>query len=123
MKRFPCAAILTVVAALIPLGQSEDQLRLVFGASPEGTLTFVLGLPALALGVLELHQNKMATRELLWQDRNQLEHFSRARTQLGKTSTVERRQQVLARLGKDSLLEICLWTIHRYHCEHQPGRG
>jgi hypothetical protein len=123
MKRFPFAAILAVIAALILLGQREDRLRLVFGASPEGTLTFVLGRPALALGVWELHQNKMATRVRFWQDRNQLEHFSRACTPLGKTSIAERRRVVLARLGKDSLMEICPWTIHRYHREHQPGRG
>jgi len=93
------------------------------GISLESTLTFVLGLPALVLGVWELHQNKMAVRELLSQYRNQLDHFSRARAQLAKTATAARRRQVLARLGKDSLMESYLWTIHRYHREHEPGRG
>ena len=80
-------------------------------------------MPALVLGVWELHQNKMAVRELLWQYRNQLDHFSRARARLTHTSSAVRRRHVLARLGKDSLMESYLWTIHRYHREHEPGRG
>ena len=45
---------------------------------------FVVGLGAVMLASWELHcQNKMAARELLWQYRNQLKHFSRApRSQL-----------------------------------------
>lgn len=123
LKRFLFALILLVIACLILLGHTADHIRPVSGISLESTLTFVLGLPALVLGVWELHQNKMAMRELLWQYRNQLEHFARARSQLAKTSTVARRRQVLARLGKDSLMESYLWTIHRYHREHEPGRG
>lgn len=123
LKRFLFALILLVIASLILLGHAADHIRPMPGISLESTLTFVLGLPALVLGVWELHQNKMAMRELLWQYRNQLEHFARARAQLSKTSTVARRRQVLARLGKDSLMESYLWTIHRYHREHEPGRG
>jgi hypothetical protein len=62
----------------------------------------------------------MATRELLWQYRNQLNHFSRARTQLERTTSIRRRREILAALGKDSLMENYLWTIHRYHREHEP---
>ena len=33
-------------------------------------------------------------------------------------------QGLLAALGKDSLMESYLWTIHRFHREHEPpGRG
>ena len=38
-----------------------------------------MGLMAVVLAAWELHQDKMATRELLWQYRNQLKHFARAR--------------------------------------------
>jgi hypothetical protein len=66
----------------------------------------------------------MATRELLWQYRNQLKHFSRARAQLARTLAAGRRLEILADLGKDSLMESYLWTIHRFHREHEPpGRA
>ncbi len=123
LKRFLFAIILLVIASLILLGNTANQLHPILGIPLENTLSFVLGLPALVLGVWELHQNKMATRELLWQYRHQLDHFSRARTKLAKTSSAARRRQVLARLGKDSLMESYLWTIHRYHREHEPGRA
>ena len=35
-----------------------------------------------------------------------------------------RRLEILAALGKDSLMESYLWTIHRFHREHEPpGRA
>ena len=75
---------------------------------------------AVLLGVWELHQDKMATRELLWQYRNQLVHFARARLELVRFTTQAHRHEVLIGLGKDSLMECYLWTIHRYHREHEP---
>ena len=48
---------------------------------------------------------------------------ARARARLVQTSSAVRRRDVLVRLGKDSLMESDLWTIHRYHREHEPGRG
>lgn len=123
LKRFLLAIILIVIAMLIVLGNTASHPRPLLGIPLQNLLTFVLGLPALVLGVWELHQNKMAARELLWQYRHQLDHFSRARAKLAKTSTATRRRQVLARLGRDSLMESYLWTIHRYHREHEPGRG
>jgi hypothetical protein len=78
---------------------------------------------AILLGAWELHQNKMATRELLWQYRNQRRHFARAEALLARVTSVRRRNEVLAELGKDSLMESYLWTIHRYHREHEPPGG
>ena len=86
-------------------------------------LTFFMGFLAVLLGVWELHQDKMATRELLWQYRNQLEHFARARLELRRFLTPHRRNEVLVALGRDSLMECYLWTIHRYHREHEPPAG
>jgi hypothetical protein len=95
-----------------------------FGMSLERVLTFVMGLSAVTLAAWELHQNKMATRELLWQYRNQLKHFGRARSQLARTFAPHRRLEILSDLGKDSLMESYLWTIHRFHREHEPpGRA
>ena len=98
-----------------------DQDSLHVGVSLRNTMTFLMGLLALLLAVWKLHQGKMATRELLWQYRNQLTHFSEARRQLARTTSQRRRNDVFFGLGKDSLMESYLWTIHRYHREHEPS--
>jgi len=113
--------ILVVMAMLIFFTHFVDQDRLHVGVSLRNTLTFFSGLLALLLAVWKLHQGKMATRELLWQYRNQLTHFSEARRQLARTTSQRRRNDVFFGLGKDSLMESYLWTIHRYHREHEPS--
>jgi hypothetical protein len=123
LKRVLFGVIVGVVLTLLLLG-GEAGDRIIFGISLEKALTFMMGLLAVILASWELHQNKMATRELLWQYRNQLKHFSRARSQLARTVAFGRRLEILAELGKDSLMESYLWTIHRFHREHEPpGRG
>ena len=72
-----------------------------------------MGLLAVALASRKLHQNKMATRELLWQYRNELKHFRRARAQLARMPAAGHHLEILADLGKESLMESYLWTIHR----------
>ncbi|HKD54045.1 MAG TPA: hypothetical protein VKB72_07470 [Steroidobacteraceae bacterium] len=123
LKRTLFGAIVVIVLLLFGLGESaRDPIFL--GRSLEQILTFLVGLLAVMLASWELHQNKMATRELLWQYRNQLKHFSRARSLLSGTVAVGRRLEILAALGKDSLMESYLWTIHRFHREHEPpGRA
>jgi len=119
----PFGTILAIVVLLLLLGEFAHE-PIVLGRSLEQLLTFVIGLLAVILASWELHQNKMATRELLWQYRNQLKHFSRARAQLARTFAAGRRLEILAALGKDSLMESYLWTIHRFHREHEPpGRA
>jgi hypothetical protein len=123
LKRVLFGIIIAVVLILLLLGESAAQ-RSLFGISLENALTFVMGLVAVMLASWELHQNKMASRELLWQYRNQLKHFSRAGSQLARTFAASRRLEILAALGKDSLMESYLWTIHRFHREHEPpGRA
>jgi hypothetical protein len=123
LKRALFGVIVVVVLSLLWLGESAGVLT-VLGISLENELTFVMGLAAVTLASWELHQNKMANRELLWQYRNQLKHFSRARLQLARTFAASRRLEILAALGKDSLMESYLWTIHRFHREHEPpGRA
>jgi hypothetical protein len=123
LKRILFGVILAVVVVLLLLG-GEAGDRMLLGTSLENDLTFVMGLVAVTLASWELHQNKMASRELLWQYRNQLKHFSRARAQLARTFAVSRRLEIIAELGKDSLMESYLWTIHRFHREHEPpGRA
>ncbi|HLY53680.1 MAG TPA: hypothetical protein VKQ31_11760 [Steroidobacteraceae bacterium] len=123
MKRTLFGVIIAVVLVLLLLG-GERGAGLTPGGSLENVLTFLMGLVAVTLASWELHQNKMASRELLWQYRNQLKHFSRARVQLSRTVAFGRRLEILAELGRDSLMESYLWTIHRFHREHEPpGRA
>jgi hypothetical protein len=112
--------ILGSMSVLFIFGETLHHIDMGLGVPVRNMLTFSMGLLAVLLGVWELHQGKMATRELLWQYRNQLGHFARARAQLARTSTPGRRHELLAGLGKDSLMESYLWAIHRYHREHEP---
>ena len=125
LKRVLFAILLAVILILLLLGETATSHRLFGGGVPlERALTFIIGVVAVLLASWELHQNKMANRELLWQYRNQLKHFSRARAQLSRTFAAGRRLEIIAELGKDSLMESYLWTIHRFHREHEPpGRA
>ena len=124
LKRILFGILLAVILVLLLLGESAESHRLFGGVPLAKALTFIIGVVAVLLASWELHQNKMANRELLWQYRNQLKHFSRARAQLSRTFAAGRRLEVIAELGKDSLMESYLWTIHRFHREHEPpGRG
>jgi hypothetical protein len=120
LKNMVFGLILVVIVVLFAFGESMHQHYIGFGISVKNLLTFCMGFFVILLGVWELHQDKMATRELLWQYGNQLNHFSRARAQLARTTTLDRRNDVLVELAKDSLMESYLWTIHRYHREHEP---
>ena len=123
LKQTLLVSILVIISSLFISGSAFDRMQMLFGISVKNMLTFTLGLMAILLGAWELHQNKMATRELLWQYRNQRGHFARAKTLLSRITSVRRRHEVLAELGKDSLMESYLWTIHRYHREHEPPGG
>ena len=119
LKRVLLGILLAIVVILLALGDAAGS-HFVFGVPLERALTFVMGVTAVMLATWELHQNKMAARELLWQYRNQLKHFGGARSQLARTFAPSRRVEVLGGLGKDSLMESYLWTIHRFHREHEP---
>ncbi len=93
------------------------------GVPLKNLLMLVASVMALLLGAWKLHQSKMATRELIWQYKNQLAHFSRSSAELERTAAPDRRTEVLVELGKRSLMESYLWTIHRYHREHAPPAG
>lgn len=119
-KRAAFVLIMLVIIALFVLGKYLRTADSGFAIPLHNALTFFMGFFAVMLGAWELHQEKMATRELLWQYRNQLGHFTRARLELQHIRSASRRAEVLAALGKDSLMECYLWTIHRYHREHEP---
>lgn len=112
--------IIAVIVTLFLFGHALHSIDVGGGVPLHNLLTFSTGFFAVLLGAWELHQNKMATRELLWQYRNQLAHFERAHERLSGNRVGPRRDAVLVELGKDSLMESYLWTIHRYHREHEP---
>ena len=120
MRQFLFVAILVVISLLFAFGDQLHRIDMGLGIPLKNILTFLMGFMAVLLGVWELHRDKMATRELLWQYRNQLSHFARAKEQLVRMSSPRRRNDVLVELGKDSLMESYLWAIHRYHREHEP---
>jgi hypothetical protein len=119
-KRMAFVAILLVIISLFLLDPWVRKIDHSLSIPLHDALTFSMGFFAIMLGAWELHQEKMATRELLWQYRNQLGHFTRTRLELAHIRSPSRRAEVLASLGKDSLMECYLWTIHRYHREHEP---
>jgi len=113
--------VLAVIAVVLLVFAEPLSRRLLdVGFSTKDLLMFFMGLLPVWLGIWELYQDKLATRELLWQYRNQLGHFSRAKIELAQALDGNRRVSILADLGRDSLMESYLWTIHRYHREHEP---
>lgn len=118
-KTLLLCAIATLAIALLVF---SDALRapLAGPVTYKDAVIFFMGLLPVWLGVWELYQNKMATRELLWQYRNQLGHFTRADLQLSRTASIEQQKSMLAQVGRKSLMESYLWTIHRYHREYEP---
>lgn len=94
--------------------------RLLGAITWKDAVLFLMGLLPVWLGIWELYQNKMAMRELLWQYRNQLGHFTIAELQLSRNTTADRTQEILAQVGKEALMESYLWTIHRFHREYEP---
>jgi hypothetical protein len=112
--------ILVVISAMFIFGGLLDHVDAHLGLPVKNLMTFCMGFLAVLLGVWELRQNKMATRELLWQYRNQLSLFARAKVQLAQVNNRSRRDGLILELGKNSLMEIYLWAIHRFHREHAP---
>ena len=83
-------------------------------------LIFLLGLLPFWLGVWEVHQNKMATRELRWQYSNQADHFDVAGKVLKLSNKHDRADGVVISLARQSIQEAILWVVQRYHREHEP---
>lgn len=116
------ATIVIGIAGMILSQGLMEGYTLLDGVPLRNGVTFVEGVLALLLGAWQLHDNNKASRELLLQYRNQGSHFARARHQLEGLSDLAARNHILLELGRDSLMESYMWTIHRYHREHEPGQ-
>ena len=120
LKRGVFVTGLIVLTAMFMFSGALHHVDVRTGLPLKNLLTLCSGTLAVVLGVWELRQNKMAVQELLWQYRNQLSQFQRARLQLQRTTIRARRDEILKQLGENSLMEIYLWATHRYHREHAP---
>jgi hypothetical protein len=119
-KRTMFAVTLIAIIGLVFYGEEMEHTKYLVPVPVKDLVMFVWGSLTVVLGVWKLHQDKMATRELLWQYRAQLRHFARARAQLKMTTGMTGRLKVIAQLGRESLMESYLWAIHRFHREHEP---
>ncbi len=120
LKSAAFIAVLIVISIMFTFGHELTHVDARIGLPVKNILTFCSGFLAVVLGVWELRQNKMAAQELLWQYRSQLSQFQRARMQFKRVTSRTRRDVLLKELGENSLMEIYLWAIHRYHREHAP---
>jgi len=120
LKSAAFIAVLIVISVMFMFGHELTHVDARVGLPVKNILTFCSGFLAVVLGVWELRQNKMAAQELLWQYRSQLSQFQRARMQFKRVTSRTRRDVLLKELGENSLMEIYLWAIHRYHREHAP---
>jgi hypothetical protein len=111
-----------VVAAIVLVFFKKVLIGIDFGnhLTLKTWLIFFMGLLPFWLGVGEIYQGKMAVKELMWQYQNQWRQFSSTDKMLKKSVNVEFRRNIIARLGKSSILENCLWIIQRHHREHEP---
>ena len=105
LARTVFVVILLVMASLILFGEHIPE-DVGIGIRSHSLLTFLMEILAVLLGAWKLHQDKMATRELLWQYRSQLSQFERARVQLQRKPSRARREDLLVELGSNSLMEI-----------------
>ncbi len=133
MERWKLLLVAVFVAAAIALIFAKDPLggsviyefasgdeKKAEAVSVKTLLIFIMGLGPFLLGVWELHSNKLATKELLWQYRNQADYYGDAERELSATADVEARQEIIARLGRRSLVEGYQWAMYRFHREHEP---
>ena len=112
--------MIATFALILLLFAHQLHERMLGAVTGHDGVMFLMGLLPVWLGIWELYQNKMAMRELLWQYRNQLGHFTVAELQLARDTTADRTQEILAQVGKEALMESYLWTIHRFHREYEP---
>ena len=123
--------LLEMVKTTLLIGSVLGALALIFfkktlihldmiGYDGKAVLVFLMGLLPLWVAIWELYQGKMATRELIWQYTNQGRFFAAASNQLKMARTPQDARQFIASLADKALIEIYLWSVHRYHREHEP---
>ena len=111
----------SVIGALALIFFKKTLLHLeMMGFDGKAWLVFFMGLLPLWAAVWELYQGKMATRELLWQYANQSRYFRAADHEIGQTTNLRDGQKIIRDLADKALIEIYMWSVHRFHREHEP---
>jgi hypothetical protein len=113
---------LSIVAAVLLLFFAADlkEVYLPGHIKLKTALIFLMGLLPLWLGIWELYQYKLAFQELNWQFENQARHYASASNRINEADSWDQQLAVIRRLGDQSLFEVYLWVIHRYHREIEP---
>jgi hypothetical protein len=113
---------LSIVAAVLLLFFAADlkDIYLPGHIKLKTMLIFLMGLLPLWLGIWELYQYKLAFQELNWQFENQARHFASASDRINEADSWDQRLGAIRKLGEQSLFEVYLWVIHRYHREIEP---
>lgn len=107
-------------AAVLILFKKELLGLSLAGQDGKAWLVFLMGLLPLWAAIWELYHGKMATHELLWQYANQERYFSAAMAEIALAQDRPAQQRILRDLADKALIEIYLWSVHRYHREHEP---
>lgn len=117
--------VLSLVAVIVVIlfGNELKKQYAPGDVSAKTIVIFLMGLLPLWLTMWELHQDRMATKELHWQYRNQAELFEHASLALQDAGTDADIAEVYLKLAERSLFETYLWTIHKYHSEFAPPSG
>jgi hypothetical protein len=113
------AAMAIAVASLMVFKGYLSETEL-FGLHLKTYLVFLLGLVPFWLGVWEIYQSKMAIKELGWQYQNQLFHLERAGSALRHPGSAKRSAHILDDTAERLLADTYLWTVQRFHREHEP---
>ncbi len=122
LARFKTALLGGSVLGALALIFMMDELHHMEMAGHDGKvwLVFLMGLLPLWAAIWELYHGKMATRELLWQYANQRRFFATAETEIAMAKGPEAERKVIRDLADKALIEIYLWSVHRFHREHEP---
>jgi hypothetical protein len=113
---------LSVIAAIVLLFFSKQlaDVHVTQDLKAKTVLIFLMGLLPLLLALWELYQYKLASQELHWQFENQALQFRVAGDRLAAADSWEEQRNILDELEEQSLFEVYLWVIHRYHREIEP---
>jgi len=111
----------SVLGALTLIFFKKSLIHLdMMGYDGKAWLVFFMGLLPLWVAVWELYQGKMATRELLWQYANQTRYFRAASQEIQQAPDLASGQKIVRDLADKALIEIFIWSVHRFHREHEP---
>ena len=121
LERIKTGVLASMAVAIIALMTMKQLMAtVVLGLPFKNYVVFLLGLVPLWLGIWEIYQTKMATKELGWQYQNQRFHLQRAVHGLTHAGGARRAAVILGETAERLLADTYLWTVQRFHREHEP---